>query len=124
MFVSELAGYPGFIRLPHPFLGKHYKQWLKAGNVADLLDQAQPHSRKQKRAKQKNNPDNWGYFMDWQAALAIIEEWAIDGLPEEDLDKNGDNVPTEVISWVNEVVSEYVVPLTNLKNLRRASGIT
>ncbi len=95
-FESVLEDYPGYFELPFPFLDRHMKVWWEMaitplGKLTDL--------------------DFERYDGEWKAAVKLIKEfgkWAIDGVPEGDLDT--DNIPSEVKQWVMLAGSLYIFP--------------
>lgn len=102
-FESPFDAYPGYIQLPHPFLGIHYKKWL-----------AEMH---QDVDHQKNgiDIDALPVFIEWKAAF-VITEIHLDNLSMVDVDKVGDSVPLEIQTWIRECVNAYTSEILNLKN--------
>jgi hypothetical protein len=104
-YVSLLEDHPGFVRFPVPLTGRHYKAREKA------LQEAKD---KEMSAMER----------EWCAALPIIDEWQIEGVPQSDVEESGDNVPLEVINWVRLVSIKYILDAVSLKNLRAPSETT
>lgn len=101
-YISNLEDYQGYIKLPAPLQGRHYKAYQK-----ELVeDGADP------------------MWIEWRAALAIVEEWNINGLKPSDLTPDGDNVPLEIVQWVRMVFLVYLNDAVSLKNLRAPSQTT
>ena len=99
-YVSLLADHPGYVKFPVPLDGRHYKAWNKAKKDAEELE---------------------SLWQDWRAAVALIDEWAIEGVAKSDITPDGDNVPLEVINWVRLVSLVYILDATSLKNLQAPS---
>lgn len=110
-YISLLADHPGYVRFAHPFLGRHYKAWLRA-------------SESTKDSKDVDFVEKSAMFNDWRAAYAILEEWKIDGVVWGDVDERGENVPLEVIEWVRRASINYLAGILNLKNLQEPSETT
>lgn len=110
-FPSPLANYPGYVRLPAPFLGRHYKAWYRAS-------EAQP------EGTGPRDIENKAAFQEWRAAFAVVLEWKLDGLPPSDIDASGDNVPAEVLFWVKALVIRYIADKLDPKHWRAPSAIT
>lgn len=103
-FISPLPEYPGYFRLPDPFLGRHYRAWLKAT-----------------REKVGDEVSDLNVFVEWRGAAVLVEEWAVDNVPRGDVDPSGDNIPEKVKAWIRLCVAVYLAEQFNPKELRGGS---
>ena len=106
-FTSPFAEYPGYFTLPHPFMGRHYRAWLRVT-----------------REKVGDEVSDLPVFVEWRGVVALIESWALDGLPRADVDPTGDNLPERVKVWLRGCVSLYLAEQFNPKELRGPSVTT
>lgn len=109
-FVSPFPNYPGYIQLPYPFMGRHYKLWLRA---------SRSHAK-----DAEDDIDKLPAFGEWAGAVALILKWAIEGVPEQDVSQSGDNVPVELQVWVRETIGEYLAWHFDSKNWHGQSEIS
>ena len=105
VYISLLEDHPGSVKFPVPLIGAHYKAWRKA----------------EQESKDKKEDT---VFAEWRRALALIEDWSIEGVPTSALTPEGDQVPLEVIHWVRLVSMLYMLDAVSLKNLRAPSATT
>jgi hypothetical protein len=104
VFTSPLEDHPGTVTFPWPFMGRHYKQWLKVVHSEVDAD---------------DTIGNLPIMLEWRSALAIAEIDVLVGgeqLPQDQIDDSGDNVPLSVQAWVRDCAAEYLAEQLNLKN--------
>lgn len=110
-FRSPFPKYPGYIRLPAPFMGRHYKAWWRA-------------SESKVEGQDAKDIDNLAAFQEWRAAYAVVSQWSLEGVPPGDIDPTGDNVPLEVKQWAQVLVIRYISDKLNLKKWLAPSATT
>lgn len=107
---SPFEDHPGYIQFPYPMMFPHFRDWWKAA-VEPL--------------KNLTRLDFDHLDCEWQGAKKLITEygeWAIQGVAVGDA-KN-DNVPLEVISWVEDCAEDYIWPQLSEKKRRLLSTVT
>ena len=108
-FNSPLPDYPGYVVFSYPFVGRHYKAWLKATRDKGTAD---------------DPLDSLTAFAEWRGAVALVQEWAIDGVPKSDVTPDGAVVPVLVMSWLRVAASLYLAGHFDPKAWPGVSGTT
>ena len=101
-YTSPFEGYPGYIQLPWPFLGRHYKKWLRE-------------TRRDEGKKDSTSIEQLPIFLEWKAAVTVVDFY-LENVSAHDLSPEGDDAPVMVQTWVRECVAEYLAEQLNLKN--------
>ena len=108
-FECALCDYPGYFKLPNPFLDRHMKIWWEVA-VNPL---------------KKLSEFDWAFYDgEWQAAVELIRdfgEWEIEGVPAGDLTTDG--VPAIVKAWVMQEANAYIYPFLPYNIRRKMLGI-
>lgn len=100
---SPIPDYPGYIQLPYPFMGRHYKAWLK--ETRKVMD------------GKPEEVDSLPAFAEWAGAIALVEKFAIEGISSADFTRDGDNVPMIVQQWIKTAIACYLAENFDVKNL-------
>ena len=110
-FKSPVAEHPGFITFVSPFLGRHYKAWLRASRE-DLKDQ--------------DELEELPAFAEWRGALAILDQVELEGINRSELmaDRLSDEIPMVVQVWIRGAAARYLAEHFDLKNLLEPSKTT
>lgn len=103
-FDSPLPNYPGHFTLAYPFFGRHYKAWLRA-------------TREEQEGS--DEVDNLTAFKEWRGFCAILDVWAIEGVPKADVTPDGDDVPESVKFWARTCLAEYLASEFDPKGWRK-----
>lgn len=101
---SPITAYPGFIELPFPFMGRHYKAWLKATRAVMNNSKA-------------DEVDSLPAFAEWAGAVALVTKFAIEGLSASEFTVDGDNIPMIVQQWIKTAIASYLAEQFDIKNL-------
>lgn len=104
---SPIPEYPGFIQLPYPFMGRHYKAWMKATRA--VLDAA------------PEEIESLPTFAEWAGATVLVEKFQLEGLSNATLRGDGDDVPMIVQQWIKTAIASYLAEQFDVKNLLEPS---
>lgn len=108
---SPLVAYPGYIRFRHPFTDGAYRAFWDAYH--------QYHT-----TRPENDYVRTDRMCNWRGARAVIVEWDIEGVPPAAMTEMAETVPAEVVTWVVNVLGEYMRPFVRYGSLLASPLVT